>query len=122
MKLGLKTKYALSLMLVMSVMLIPMFAGAQFDPNRGAGDTHLSTKSVYDVLITIMKYGLAILTILGVIGFIVSGIIYITAGGAGKADMASKWLTNSIIGILVGLIGYIVIRLISNILSGNTDV
>lgn len=106
----------------MALVLLPMAAGAQFDASRGSSGTGLSTRDFYDVVYTILQYGLAILTILGVIGFVISGIVFITAGGAGKADDARKWLIYSIVGILVGLIGYIVIRLIQGLLIGNPGV
>lgn len=117
-----KIKNILSLLTLVAVLSIPALAGAQFDPSREVGSANLSDASFFEVLVTIMQYLLAILTILGVIGFIISGIIYITAAGAGKAEMAQKWLLYSIVGILVGLIGYIVIRLIDNLLNVTVDV
>ena len=115
------TKYILASCATLSILALPLVVGAQFDPTRESGNTGLSTKSAYEVLVTIMRYGLVILTILGVIGFIISGIIYITAGGAGKADAAQKWLTYSILGVIVGLVGYIIIRLIDSLLHGQVQ-
>lgn len=113
-------------MFALSFLILPFVAGAQvggggFDPYRGSEDTNLPTNSFYTVLMNILTYGLVILTILAVIGFIISGIIFITAGGAGKADVARKWLIYSIIGVIVGLVGYIVIALISQLIRGNVD-
>jgi hypothetical protein len=115
----LTTKRVLSFMAALTILMVPMLAGAQFDPVRESGSTNLSTNSVYSILVTFMRYALVILTILAVIGFIISGLIYITAGGAGKADTAQKWLQYSIMGIIVGLIGYIVIQLIDSLLKNN---
>lgn len=114
-------KYAGALMVSIAILALPMFVGAQFNPTRGAAESNLSTLSFYDLLVKLMQYLLVILTILGVLGFIISGIIFITAGGAGKADMARSWLYYSIFGIIVGLIGFIVIRLIDGILRGTAD-
>lgn len=117
-----KTKKILSLLTLTVLFSVPALVGAQFDPGRGVGEANLSDASFYDVLVTIMQYLLAILTILGVLGFIISGIMYITAGGSARAEAAQKWLVFSIVGILVGLIGYIVIRLIDNLLNTTVDV
>lgn len=102
--------------------LLPISARAQFDPSRGIEGTNLSDRPAIDVLQSFLRYGLAAITILGVIGFLISGIIFIVAGGAGKAGAARNWLVFSIVGIVVALSGYIIIRLISNLLIGNVDV
>jgi len=111
----LTTKRVLSFMAALTILMVPMLAGAQFDPVRESGSTNLSTDSVYSILVTFMRYDIG----MAVIGFIISGLIYITAGGAGKADTAQKWLQYSIMGIIVGLIGYIVIQLIDSLLKNN---
>ena len=64
---------------------------------------------------------LAIFAILGVIGFVLSGIFYLVAAGEestmekGKDGM--KW---SIIGIIVGLSGFIVMQAVSALLGGGS--
>jgi amino acid transporter len=65
-----------------------------------------------------MEWLLIIITVLAVIGFIISGILFITASGSGGAEKAKGWLTYSIIGIIVALIGYIVVQLVANLLGG----
>lgn len=98
--------------------VFPVLAWAQFDPNRGLAASGLSNAPFYLVLVSIMQYLLLIFTVIAVIGFIVSGLIFITAGASGRAELGQKWLVYTIIGIIVGLAGYIFIRLITGLLSG----
>lgn len=62
---------------------------------------------------------LAIFGVIGVIGFIISGILYLTAAGEEgqitKAKNAMKW---SIVGVIVGLMGFVIIQAVSSWLSG----
>lgn len=97
---------------------VPYLAFAQFDPNRAIGASGLPDTPLYLVLVSVMRYLLLIFTVVAVIGFLVSGLIFITAGASGRADIGQKWLIFTIVGIIVGLIGYIVIRLIDNLLRG----
>ena len=54
-------------------------------------------------------------------GFVISGIMYITAGGSDRADEARKWLTYSIIGIIVALLGYVMTTFISTMIGGQVQ-
>jgi flagellar basal body-associated protein FliL len=64
---------------------------------------------------------LLILTVIAVIGFIISGFMFIIGDTSGDKEKAKSWLTYSIIGVIVALIGYIVINLIDTILRGNVQ-
>lgn len=114
------TKKLLSFVFVLAIVGLPFVAGAQLNTKAGAADAGLSETSFYDVIITIMNWLLMIITILAVIGFIISGVYFITAAGTGKVEDAKHWLTYSIIGIIVALIGYIIVQLVDNLLRGNT--
>lgn len=116
-----KTKHFISVSAATCIATIPLVTQAQgwFNPAAGCAESGLSCAPLTNVLFGLMQFLLTILTILGVIGFIISGMIYITAGGAGKADLARHWLTYSIIGMVVGLSGYIIISTIANLLDGN---
>ena len=111
------TKHVLSLALIMTVFGLPLLAGAQWtgaDPgNTGLSDDDLST-----VLTNILNTILGLLAILAVLGFVISGVLYITAGGnTERVGQATSWLKYSIIGIVVALIGYIVVNFISGLLT-----
>ena len=115
------TKKILSLVFLFAVMGLPLIAGAQLDATKGASEANLSTTSFYYVILAVMNWLLIIITVLAVIGFIISGVYFITAGGSGRADEAKSWLTYSIIGIIVALIGYIIVQLVDNLLRGNAS-
>lgn len=112
------SKRLLNKILVIFPMLVPFLASAQFDPNRAIGVSGLPDTPLYLVLVSVMRYLLLIFTIVAVIGFLVSGLVFITAGGLGKADVGQRWLIYTIVGIVVGLIGYIILGLIDNLLRG----
>lgn len=95
---------------------VPMLALGQFNPTDGLSESNLSNSSVYAIAVNLMKYLLMIITVLAVIGFIGSGILYVTSAGSERTKTATTWLTYSIIGIIVALIGYIAINLIDSLL------
>jgi hypothetical protein len=122
MKISLKTKKVISFFLLTFVFSVPLLAGAQFNPSDGMSGSGLSNTSVYDIVKAVMNWLLLILTILAVIGFIISGLMFIFSGGSEeRAGTAKKYLTFSIIGVAVALIGYIAIRLIDTLLQGQTQ-
>lgn len=117
-----KTK-SKSLFPLVTILVFFVFASlakaAWADPKAICQETGLPCRNAEDVLITVLNYSLAIFTLLGVIGFIVSGIMFITSGGStSRATTARMVLVNSIIGIIVGLSGYIIISTINAILKG----
>lgn len=115
-------KKLLSLSLLILIMGMPLFASAGFEFSTDFDeleDSGLSKKSIYDIIVVLMNWLLSLITIFAVIGFIVSGIYFITAKGTGKLEEAKSWLTYSIVGITVALIGYIIVQLIDNLLRKN---
>lgn len=112
------TKNALSLALIMTVFGLPLMVGAQWDPATGASSADLSTDGAETVLQNILNTILALLALLAVLGFVISGVMFITAGGNDdRLKSAKAWLLYSIVGIVVALIGYIVVGFISGILA-----
>lgn len=108
--------YAFAAMLV----LAPVAVSAQWASSGSALTTGsgLQSNSVASILTTILNWLLYLLTAIAVIGFVVSGILYITAAGdEGKVEKAKNFMTYSIIGIIVALIGLVVVRTISNIIA-----
>ena len=100
---------------------MPLLAGAQFDENRNMGDTGLDNTSVATIIFTVLQWMLLILTFVAVMGFVISGIMYITAGGSDRADDARKWLTYSIIGVVVALLGYVMTTFIKTTIEGTVQ-
>lgn len=113
-----KAFYALS----SASLLAPALASAQLDTGRISGDSQLESTSIVDIITSLMQWLLLIVGILAVIGFVISGILYVTAAGdEGQIDKAKKALVYSIIGIIVALIGLIVITAVTNLLGGQSQ-
>lgn len=81
----------------------------------------LPDSTIYQIIYAFLQWLLQIFTFLAVIGFVMSGIIFVTAGASGRADTARAWLVNTIIGIIVGLSGYIIINFVDKILKGEVQ-
>jgi hypothetical protein len=84
---------------------------------------NLDDSSIGVVLGNITNWLLSIVGILGVIGFVVSGLMYITAAGDEKRiESAKQIMLYSIVGVVVALIGLIAVSAISGLFfSGATD-
>lgn len=79
----------------------------------------LPSGSIYGIIATIIEWLLAIFGLLGILGFVISGVMYlVSAGDEDMAKRAKKGLIYSIIGIIVGLSGYVVMQAISGLLTG----
>ncbi len=79
----------------------------------------LPDASIYDIISNILYWLLAILGIAGVIGFAISGLMYLLAAGdEGRVGDAKKAMTASILGIIVGLSGLVIIQAVDAALNG----
>lgn len=121
MKLKIWQKNILSFLLLSTFLVVPFLAFGQFDPSREQGASGLADTSVYEIIKTVMRWLLLILTVVAVIGFIISGLMFIIGGGSEMVEKAKKWLTFSIVGVIVALIGYIAINLIDTLLQGQVQ-
>ncbi len=104
--------------------LAPTLASAQWNVgnvNNGV-QTNLANRTIGSMLNVVLNYTLALVGILGVIGFVIAGILYLTAAGdEDQAGKAKNVMMYSIIGVIVALIGYIVVTAISQVfVGGNT--
>lgn len=124
------TKKFLAFSVALGALALPFLVGATANPftgsagwetNRNMAATGLTNTTVATIIFTVLQWLLLILTFLAVMGFVISGIFYITAGGSDRADEARKWLTYSIIGIIVALLGYVMTTFISTIITGNVQ-
>ena len=71
-----------------------------------------------DILVNILVWMLGIFGIIGIIGFIISGIIYITAAGdEDRMAYAKRAMLYSIIGVVVGLVGFVIIQAVDMALN-----
>ncbi len=95
-----------------ALLLLPMMVSAAGDygigTNQGAGG---SATNVADIIEKIIKFLLGFVGGLSVLMIIVAGIMYITSGGdEARVDTAKKWLTYSIVGLVVALLGWVIVK------------
>jgi hypothetical protein len=75
--------------------------------------------SVYGIVTNVLYWLLALFGFISVIGFVIAGILYLTAAGSEtQMEKAKKAMTYAIIGVIVGLSGVVVIQAVSMMLSG----
>lgn len=80
----------------------------------------LPSGSILGIVSNLLFWLLSIFAILGVIGFVISGIFYLLAGAdEGNAEKGKNGMTWSIIGIIVGLSGFIIMQAVNALLSGS---
>ncbi|MFA9262376.1 MAG: hypothetical protein ACEQSB_03410 [Undibacterium sp.] len=99
------------------LLLAPAVASAQLTQgNWTAGSTNavsagLPTGSIYGIISSTLSWLLAILGFIAVMGFVISGILYLTAAGnEAQIEKAKNAMTYSIIGVIVALMGYVIIQ------------
>ena len=97
--------------------------GGAFGGNYGgwqlANPYGLPSGSILGIASNLLFWLLAIFAVLGVIGFVLSGIFYLLAGAdEGNAEKGKSGMTWSIIGIIVGLSGFIIMQAVSALLGG----
>ena len=101
------------------MILFPLATLAQWDPElvELTDESGLPAGKTYYIVENLMEWALGIFGFIGIIGFVISGIMYLTAAGdedqITKAKSAMKW---SIVGVIVGLGGLVVILAIENAL------
>jgi len=74
---------------------------------------------IYDIILNLLDWLLAILGIAGVIGFVLSGLLYLlAAGNENMIGTAKNAMTASILGVIVGLSGLVIIHAVYWALGG----
>jgi len=105
--------------ILLPTIAFPAVALAQWNPSTAGSSSRLPQNSVYSIISGIMMWLLAIFAFVAIIGFVISGIMYLVA--AGDDDMQKKAKNQmmwSITGVIVGLVGLVAIYAIDNMLSG----
>ncbi len=106
-----------SLVLGLALFALPLVASAQFQAppvgNTGLpGDTDIRA-----FILRIINIALAIAGLVAVLFLIIGGFRYITAAGNEEAGAsAKKIITQSIIGIVIIILSFVIVRVISNAL------
>lgn len=109
------------------LLLAPAMASAQLPGgnwSRGTTNyqaTGLPTGSIYLIISATLSWLLGILGFIAVIGFVISGILYLTAAGnEAQIEKAKNAMTYSIIGVIVALMGYVIIQAVNAWLGTNS--
>lgn len=112
------------LAIVTTIVLIFPPAAFAWNPNMGGGglvlvNPGLPEGSIYGIISGLLYWLLAIFAIVGIMGFVISGIIYLlSVGDEDTISKAKKAMVYSIIGIIVGLSGFVIIQAVMGLLSG----
>lgn len=72
--------------------------------------------TVNSVIYKVIKFVLSFLAALAVVIIIISGFIYITSGGdESRIKLARSWLVYAIVGLVVVLLAWVIVRVISTL-------
>ena len=83
-------------------------------------DTGLSKQEIKPILVNLLNWLLGILGIIAILGFVISGIMYlVSAGNEEMITKAKKYMLYCLIGITVALASFVVIKTIDAILNAN---
>lgn len=120
-----KIRQALYTAFSTALLVAPAMVGAQWNGNGGgkelARSSGLPTGTIYDIISRIMNWLLLIIGFIGVIGFVIAGILYLTAAGnEEQIEKAKTAMLYSIIGVIVALVGYVIIQAVSTLLGGSS--
>ncbi len=100
------------------MMALPALVSAAFAAPTGTG---LPAGSITSIITNIMNWLLMLVGIIGVIGFAIAGILYLTAAGDDTAiERAKSAMMYSIIGVIVAIIGVVVIQAVQGMLGGSS--
>ena len=87
-----------------------------------ASETGLAGGSLYNIISQTLTWLLGILGFIAVIGFVISGILYLTAAGnETQIEKAKNAMTYSIVGVIVALMGWVIIQAINTWLGGSNN-
>jgi len=119
-----KTKLAkvFSLIPVLLFIAVSMTSVATAQWKPGIYDsTRLPKKPLYNIISDIAFWLLAIFGFIAIIGFVISGIMYlIAAGDEDRQEQAKRAMYYSITGVIVGLVGLVVIYAVTSFLGGSS--
>ena len=81
--------------------------------------TGLAETDVKVIVVGLLGWLMGIFGVLGLIAFIIAGVVYLTAGGdAEREKSAKKAMYMAVLGVIVGLSGFVIIQFINSALNG----
>lgn len=100
-----------------AALTVPALAFAQFTQPTG---TNLPKGSIMAIITGIMNWLLMLVGVLGVIGFAIAGILYLTAAGEEtRIETAKRAMMYSILGVVVALLGLVILTAAKAMLGGS---
>ena len=123
MKQSLILKHIGAFAMVLTILAVPMVAFGQWSVgNNNAQSAGTPDASIYEIIKTTMNYLLAILGFIAIIGFVISGILYLTAAGDEKRmGSAKNAMFYSIMGVIVALVGYVIVSAVDSWLRAGSN-
>jgi hypothetical protein len=104
------------------VLLTPVVSAQWSVGRKYAEDAGTPDGTITDIVGTTMDWLLALLGFFGIIGFVISGIMYLTAAGDDdQISTAKNAMKYSIIGIIVALLGFVIIQAVETLLTGQSS-
>jgi cytochrome bd-type quinol oxidase subunit 2 len=102
------------------VLAIAPVAFAQFQVPNSGGTGLPNNSSASSIILQVINVALAVAGLVAVLFLLIGGFRYITsAGNEETAEQAKKIITNAIIGIVVIILSFVIVRVISNALISN---
>jgi uncharacterized membrane protein YjgN (DUF898 family) len=103
----------------LGTLVLPLSAMAQVSVPGGTG---LPQSSLFEIIRGIMMWLLAILGFVAVIGFVISGIMYLVAAGDEDSQKkAKRAMFYSITGVIVGMVGLVVLYAVQRMLGSQSQ-
>lgn len=101
-----------------ALLITPLAVGAQFRvPDNVGVDPLAGQNTATQIIIRVIQILLAIAGLVAVIFLIVGGFRYIISGGNEEtAETAKKTIINAIIGVVVIILAFVIVRVIANAL------
>ncbi len=121
----------LSASVLLLMLFVPVFVFAQTGPPEPTGwsqgyayasQSGVPGGTVTNIIKQTLNWLLAILGFFGIIGFVISGILYLTsAGNDDQISTAKNAMKYSIIGVIVALLGFVIIKAVDTLLTGTSS-
>ena len=110
-----KIANVLAMVTMLVLVVAPLAASAQLNiPDSGNTGLPADT-NITDFILRVINILLAIVGLIAVLFLIIGGFRYITAGGNEEtAESGKKTIVNAVIGIIVVVLSFVIVRVIAN--------
>lgn len=114
-----KTIQIITVVVSIAMMLSPLLVAAQFTTpgsgGTGLSDTFGGASTVSQLILTIINIILALAGLIAVLILIIGGFRYVTSFGNEEAvEKAKKMIINAVIGIVIIILSFVIVRVVSN--------